>query len=294
MSSAQPLGRLLEGAARAGGADPAHISVSWWLWDRPARGGSRVPEPRFRADMEGRRLLYPASVSKLFFLLAAQFAYDRGRLRPTPELDRALADMITVSCNDATHLVVDALTGTTGGLELPPAEMDGWLDRRQEINRSLGAFGWPEFEGITIAHKTYAEEPYGREKIARGPLGEHGNRLTTEAVARLIFEIATGGAVTPERSAAMLALMARDPRAHSDDPPDQVRGFFGEGLPEGARLWSKAGWTSETRHDAAYVEPPEGPSFILVAFTTGREMSANKAFLPELARRIAEAALQLA
>ena len=80
--------------------------------------------------------------------------------------------------------------------------------------------------------------------------------------------------------------MARDPRGHSDDPQDQVRGFFGEGLPEGARLWSKAGWTSETRHDAAYVELPEGPSFILVAFTTGREMSANEAFLPELARRI--------
>jgi hypothetical protein len=65
-----------------------------------------------------------------------------------------------------------------------------------------------------------------------------------------------------------------------------VRGFFGEGLPGGARLWSKAGWTSETRHDAAYVELPEGPSFILVAFTTGAEMAANTRFLPELARRI--------
>ena len=200
--------------------------------------------------------------------------------------------MITVSGNDATHLVVDALTGTTGGIELPEPEMARWRERRQALNRYFRSLDWPEFEGITIAHKTYAEGPYGREKIARGPGGEHGNRLTTEAVARLIFEIVTGRAVSRERSAAMLALMERDPRAHCEDPKDQVRGFFGEGLPEGARLWSKAGWTSETRHDAAYVELPEGPSFILVAFTTGREMSANKAFLPELARRICAASLQ--
>jgi beta-lactamase class A len=224
--------------------------------------------------------------------LAAQAAYESGTLTPTPELDRALADMITVSGNDATHLVVDALTGTTGGVELPEPEMIRWLERRQAMNRTFRALGWPEFEGITIAHKTYAEGPYGREQIVRGPHGEHGNRLTTEAVARLIFEIVAGGAVTRERSAAMLALMARDPRAHSDDPPDQVRGFFGEGLPEGARLWSKAGWTTQTRHDAAYVELPEGPSFILVAFTTGAEMARNTAFLPELARRVCVASLR--
>ena len=247
---------------------------------------------KLRETIGGDRAVYPASLSKLFFLLAAQAAYESGTLAPTPELKRALADMITVSGNDATHLVVDALTGTTGGVELPEAEMTRWLERRQSMNRTLRALGWPEFDGITIAHKTYAEGPYGREKIARGPNGEHGNRLTTEAVARLIFEIVTGGAITRERSAAMLALMARDPREHCDDPPDQVRGFFGEGLPEGARLWSKAGWTSETRHDAAYVELPEGPSFILVAFTTGPEMAANTRFLPELARRICAASLR--
>jgi beta-lactamase class A len=38
-------------------------------------------------------------------------------------------------------------------------------------------------------------------------------------------------------------------------------------LPPGTKLWSKAGWTSETRHDAAYVELPNGAKFILVTFT---------------------------
>jgi beta-lactamase class A len=281
---------LLE-AARVSGADLEQVCASWRLWNFPLRS-TPAGETKLREVVAGDRLVYPASISKLFFLLAAHAAYEGGTLTPTPELDRALAEMITVSGNDATHLVVDALTGTTAGVELAEPEMALWLERRQAMNRTFRALGWPEFEGITIAHKTYAEGPYGREKIARGPDGEHGNRLTTEAVARLIFEIVTGGAVTPERSAATLALMARDPRAHCDDPQDQVRGFFGEGLPEGAKLWSKAGWTSQTRHDAAYVELPEGPSFILVAFTTGPQMAANTRFLPELARRICAASLQ--
>jgi beta-lactamase class A len=289
MSALRILRGEMEMAARATGAELDRVCASWRFWNLSIRN-SPVPVMKLRAAVNGERPVYPASVSKLFFLLAAQAAYESGALEATPELDRALADMITVSGNDATHLVVDALTGTTGGVELPAPEMALWLERRQALNRYFRSLDWPEFEGITIAHKTYAEGPYGREKIARGPDGAHGNRLTTEAVGRLIFEIATGRAVTPERSAAMLALMERDPKGHCEDPPDQVRGFFGEGLPEGARLWSKAGWTSETRHDAAYVELPEGPSFILVAFTTGREMSANKAFLPELARRIAAAA----
>jgi beta-lactamase class A len=291
MSADAILRSAVEEATRAAGGEPERIGASWRLWNFPIRGAP-ASEMKLRAAVNGGRLTYPASVSKLFFLLAAQAAFESGALMPTPELERALADMIAVSGNDATHPVVDALTGTTGGVELSEPEMALWLDRRQAMNRTFRSLGWAEFEGVSIAHKTYAEGPYGREKIARGADGEHGNRLTTEAVARLTFEIVTGGAVSPARSAAMLALMARDPRGHSDDPPDQVRGFFGEGLPQGARLWSKAGWTSETRHDAAYVELPEGPSFILVAFTTGADMSANKTFLPELARRICAASLQ--
>ena len=44
--------------------------------------------------------------------------------------------------------------------------------------------------------------------------------------------------------------------------------FTGPVLPPGAKLWSKAGWTSQTRHDAAYIELPHGAKFLLVTFTT--------------------------
>jgi hypothetical protein len=54
-----------------------------------------------------------------------------------------------------------------------------------------------------------------------------------------------------------LALLER-PLAPPRATENQVREFFGESLPEGARLWSKEGDTSEVRHDAAYVELPDG------------------------------------
>jgi hypothetical protein len=35
----------------------------------------------------------------------------------------------------------------------------------------------------------------------------------------------------------------------------------------GAKLWSKAGWTNKSRHDAAYIETTDGLKFLLVVFT---------------------------
>ncbi len=75
-------------------------------------------------------------------------------------------------------------------------------------------------------------------------------------------------------------------------PNGQVRGYFGAGLPAGSRLWSKAGWTSWTgdaaasyrRHDAAYIEAPGCPPFVLVVFTQGRAASADETMLPGVAR----------
>ena len=70
----------------------------------------------------------------------------------------------------------------------------------------------------------------------------------------------------------MLALMKRDPFKKIDEggEPDQGNAFTGLALKDhlGAKLWSKAGWTSQTRHDAAYVELPNGARFVLVVFTT--------------------------
>jgi len=84
------------------------------------------------------------------------------------------------------------------------------------------------------------------------------------------MEIVTGKAVSPARSAQMMDLFEAGLCRHKQDPDDQGHGFTGIALQgrEGLRLWSKAGWTSTTRHDAAYLELPDGSKFVLVTFTT--------------------------
>ena len=54
-----------------------------------------------------------------------------------------------------------------------------------------------------------------------------------------------------------------------DNHNTQARNYIGMALPPEAKLWSKAGWTDEARHDAAYVELPNGARFVLVIFTVG-------------------------
>ncbi|MCZ7634719.1 MAG: class A beta-lactamase-related serine hydrolase [Verrucomicrobia bacterium] len=238
------------------------------------------PDCAGRGSHRGDVPIYPASVVKLFYLVAAHRWLEDGRLADTPELRRALSDMIVLSYNEATHYVVDLLTDTTSGPELSEAELERWFDRRNAVNRYFTSLG---YVGINANKKPWCEGPYGREIQAIRAFEPKRNLLTTDATARLLFECATGQAVTPARSAAMLELLRRDLTNIPSDPDDQAR-FSGPALPAGAKLWSKAGWTSETRHDAILVELPNGRRFILVIFTVGH--ANERSILHHLVREV--------
>lgn len=244
--------------------------------------------PYASAGFNGDVPIYPASVVKLFYLVAAHQQMQDGELQDTPELRRALRDMIVHSSNDATHYVVDALTGTSSGVELPEAEMKQWAEKRNCVNRYFGSLGYRD---INVNQKTYCEDVYGRDRVFRGANAENRNRLTTEATARLLAEIVMQTAVDETRCSEMMELLKRDPYGASSDPNAQARGFTGRAvngptaaeLP-GVRLWSKAGWTSTTRHDAAYVELADGQRFVLVTFTVNR--ANDKDIIPTIAREV--------
>ncbi|MED5320274.1 MAG: hypothetical protein VYC94_01695, partial [Cyanobacteriota bacterium] len=52
-------------------------------------------------------------------------------------------------------------------------------------------------------------------------------------------------------------------------------------------LWSKAGWMSQARHDAAWLQASEQqPPSLLVVFTTGPDRARDASLLPELARQL--------
>ena len=243
------------------------------------------PQKPRRASFRGAEPIYPASVVKLFYLAAAHRWLEDGKLKETEELSRALSDMIVESSNDATHYIVDALTGTSNGVELSEPSMKEWAEQRNAVNRYFASLGYTVGQtGINVNQKPWCEGPYGRERAFLGPKYENRNKLTTDATARLLAEIVGGRVVSPARSTRMLELMKRDFTGKSDDPDDQAHGFTSIALAPGARYWSKAGWTSTTRHDAAYVELPTGQRFVLVTFTT--DHAKERDIIPTVARTV--------
>lgn len=222
------------------------------------------------ASFMGDDRVYPASVVKMFYMAALLQQIQDGKITDTPELQRALRDMIVDSSNEATQYIFDVITDTSNGPELSPTEFGPWQYKRNRVNRYFAAMG---YGNININQKTFCEDAYGRERQSRNFPAEARNRnmLTTDATARLMAEIVLGRSVNAERSRQMMDLMKRDPFAESRDPDDQARGFTGKALIDrkmaGAKLWSKAGWTSKTRHDAAYIETPDGLKLVIVIFT---------------------------
>ena len=245
----------------------------------------RDPKRPVTASFHGNERVYPASVVKLFYLVATHRWLEDKKIEQTPELTRAVRDMIVDSSNEATQYVLDVLTHTTGGYELPPKEMEEWQYQRNAVNRYFSSLG---YSNINVNQKTFCEDAYGRERVSRGPNGENRNKLTTDATARLLMEIVTGKIANAARTAAMMELLKREYTGTSTDTDDQGHGFTGIALQgrEGFRLWSKAGWTSTTRHDVAYVEMPDGGKFVLATFTSNH--SDDREIIPTVARVVIE------
>jgi hypothetical protein len=276
------------------------IALTWIVYDPPVlvnTGGALTPDAFWNHPVRGFTYrgverIYPASVVKLFYLVAVNEWLEKGMISTSKELERAMRDMIVDSSNDATSLVIDILSGTTSGPELSPGPFETWKQQRNIVNRYYQSLGWSDMETINVCQKTWCDGPYGRERAFVGQLLENRNMLTTNATARLLHSIVGGVAVSSGRSQAMMALIKRSLQPDNlpkDVEEDQVTGFLGGALPEEAQIWSKAGWTSQVRHDAAYIEIPGKRPYLLVVFTDGKANAKNQAILPFVSQLVAEA-----
>ena len=102
----------------------------------------RDPGKPVQASYRGGEQIYPASVIKLFYLVAAHRWMEDGKLQDNEELRRAMRDMIVDSGNEPTHYIVDLLTGTTSGPEMSDAEIKEWWDKRNAVNRYFDSIGF--------------------------------------------------------------------------------------------------------------------------------------------------------
>ncbi len=229
-----------------------------------------------RADYHGEAPMYPASVIKLFFMADVYQTHKEK----VGDVDRALREMIIVSDNDATAYLVDILANTVPGPPLQGRALRRYIDRRRNINRRFESLG---YTNVSAMMKPWSFGPYGVDLQVLGENRVNRNKLSANATASLLLSIVRRRATGAE---AMMSLLAR-PLAPVREEENQVKEFIGEALPTTAKLWSKAGWTSEVRHDAAYVEMPDGRKFVLVIFTRG--IADDVTLIPAVTRNVLNA-----
>jgi hypothetical protein len=222
------------------------------------------PAGAYRGDVS----YYPCSVVKICFLSFYEAQKEAGRLRDTPELVRAVKDMITVSSNDATGFVVDSITGTTSGPEIADErEWEKWKARRNVVNDWYRARG---YANLNANQKTFCEDAYGRETAFRDG-GKNRNRMTAMEAARIFKEIVRGEVAGELLTAEMTMLLARDITGQEkleDMEPEDAR-LAGQGLPRGSRLWAKSGDAYDFHHLVGRVALPNGSDFVIAVFTKG-------------------------
>jgi len=247
------------------------------------------------AHHRGEIPVYPASVVKFVYLMAAYAWHEQGRLPLDDGLDRLLTDMIRVSSNQATQQVVARLTGTEPGPALADGAYREFRTRRHAVKR------WLESLGITdlhCVHPTYdgngdlfgRDVQFLRDRSVAGGLGGAGgqfpNRQAMTAIdtAELLALLATDRALSPEGSAVVRRRMRRNP---AEQPYQRQRIAGGAARLPGVETYSKTGTWGPIFADAGIVRHESGRQMVLVVFTDGSPPYRGD-FIADLAHRSAQ------
>lgn len=227
------------------------------------------------AHVRGDEPVYPASVVKFVYLMAAYAWREQGRLEIDAELDADLDAMIRHSSNRATQKVFRRLTGTLPGAELQGAEYAEFRRRRLAIDDWVASLG---IEGLHAVNPTYdgGGDLYGRDRqflrdgsVAGGPPASgsdyvNRNAMTASSTARLLALLATDRALAPGDAHAVRERMKRDVR---EQPHLAARIAGGAATIAGGSVYSKSGTWGPIYADAGIVRDADGRQFALAVFT---------------------------
>ncbi len=230
------------------------------------------------AHWHGDSPIYPASVVKFVYLMAAYAFQEEGRLRIDPALDSALESMIRVSSNRATQEVFARLTGAEPGPPLPPGSYAEFRDRRLAVERWLKALGLPDLHTVNPTYDgggdiTGREQQFLSDRDVPGGLpsagGEYVNRtaMTASGTAKLLALLATDRALSPEDSEAVRRRMRRDSRQQRHLAARIPGGAERVG---GLETYAKSGTWGPIYADAGIVRHPSGRDLVVAVFTEAR------------------------
>jgi hypothetical protein len=257
------------------------LSISLIDLNNISYGAYRERTPRF-----------PASVAKLFWLVALFGRYNSSQGLQESITEADLSKMIQDSDNSVASRVLDSLTNTDSGSDLSPNELEQWKNQRKLVNYFFENAGYKD---INISQKNFPikelnlASPTGRDKQLRGDSSRpFRNFLTSHAIARLLLEIEQGKAISPTYSQRAKSLMERDFDQEQTKQYDSIKGFLGEGLDHNrVQLFSKPGWTGDSRQDAAIIYSRDGNArYILVIMGDDPKFSQDWRIFPKISKVI--------
>ncbi|WP_032525047.1 serine hydrolase [Prochlorococcus marinus] len=243
----------------------------------------------FGTGINNKKMVYPASIVKLVYGLAAYHWIKKGILLLSDELIEAVWKMLSLSSNNATSFLIDLLTGTTSGPCIEGELWENWKYQRSIINDWLHDLRWEELSGINCCQKTWDDGPFGREKEFYGYDNKNRNAMNSDSAARILEEIMIH--IDYQKNDLNLrGFLKRNLNKVflKNDSLNQIDGFLGEGLPKSINLWSKAGLMSEVRHDSAWWTNSQSLHTLLVVFCNGEKYSKDTSFLPLIAKEVYE------
>jgi len=245
------------------------------------------------ADHQGSVMRHPASVAKFFWMVMAYAQIEQGMIVPDEAFTEDMRAMVVVSDNDAASRILDRITQAESGAELAGEAFTTWFNKRMQANEFFRQSG---FTDLYVAQKNYPvysigmPRPSGREKQLKDAQNRPLRSLvSTNQAARLMYDIYNGLAVSRARSQEMITLMKRDlrPEVWKKDPLNCVAGFLGEYLPPNTIFAGKIGYTTEARHEVAFVETPDQKTaYVLAVFGDSASYSRSGTILPEISRHV--------
>ncbi len=219
--------------------------------DREQGGGCRL------VHYHGDRPYFPADLVSLFFLAGIYIQMKTGAIVDDKNVERDILRTVRGGNADAANLLLDRITGTLSGPELPDANLELFARRRGRLDEMMKQIGIP---GTRCVQKIWDRPAYGRDAQFLGEDQSRDNQVTAVAAAFLLTKITLGQVGGEEASRQILDLLRIDLAAaggHRKLPR------IASALPAGSQAFGWCTVTHRVRHEAVIVELPRGLRYVL-------------------------------
>lgn len=235
---------------------------------------------------------YPASLIKLFNAYFAKLKIQSklpemvkssalgedsfGSRNLFDDIYDAIDASLRFSDNDALGLLVDFNTDTNSGLRLSQEDFEAFENARNILTKIFKQKSYSKY--LNVANKCFSFGPYGRDhQLVYDSNSVGRNSLTIEDVVHIMKDITLD---YPE----LLVCMKRDVQNTLDEQTNFIARGLRDSHLEIRNFYSKAGWTSKVRHDAALIELKNETKVLIVIMTKG--LSHNTELIPSISSEI--------